>query len=67
MKKAERQVLRLQLEELKIQLLDQGCTKLQDAARRDHETFVQVVRVCLLLGYTFSSEVLEMAGLPVRE
>lgn len=47
MKRAERQALRPQLEELRIQLIDQGCTTLRDAIRRDHETFVQLIEVCL--------------------
>jgi len=67
MKRVERQALRQELEELKIQLIDQGCTKLRDAAKRDYETFVQVVQVCLLLGYTFSDEVIEIAGVSKGE
>lgn len=67
MKRAERQALRQELEELKIQLIDQGCKKLRDAARRDHETFVQLIEVAVRLGNTFSDEVLEDAGLKKRE
>ena len=63
MKRAERQALRLELEELKIQLIDQGCQKLRDAAKRDYETFVQLIVVATRLGMTFSGEVLEIAGL----
>lgn len=67
MKRAEKQALRLELEELKIQLIDQGCTQLRDASRRDHETFVQLIEVAVRLGNTFSDEVLEDAGLKKRE
>ena len=40
MKRVERQALRLQKEELRIQLIDQGCKTLRDAFRRDYETCV---------------------------
>ncbi len=63
MKRAERQALRLHKEELKIQLIDQGCRTLCDAARRDHETFVQLIEVSRRLGTTYTDDVLERAGL----
>ncbi|MBA2679090.1 MAG: hypothetical protein H0U76_11930 [Ktedonobacteraceae bacterium] len=62
MTRAEKRAYRQQMEEYKIALIDQGCKTLRDAARRDHETFVQLIDVCMLLGHTFSDEVLDIAG-----
>lgn len=50
--------LRAQLEEVKIQLLDQGCKTIRDAIKRDEEAFVQMVDICLALGDSFSDEVM---------
>ena len=63
MKRAERRELRLHKEELKVQLIDQGCKTLRDAFRRDYETCVQFVALGMRLGKTYSDEVLEIAGL----
>ena len=63
MKRAERQALRLHKEELRIQLIDQGCKALRDAFKRDYETCVQLIEVGTRLGTTYSDEVLEIAGL----
>ena len=67
MKRVERQALRLQKEELRIQLIDQGCKTLRDAFRRDYETCVQFVEVGTRLGKTYSDEVLEIAGLKEKQ
>ena len=63
MKRAERRELRLHKEELKVQLIDQGCKTLRDAFRRDYETCVQFGALGMRLGKTYSDEVLEIAGL----
>ena len=49
MKRAERRELRLHKEELKVQLIDQGCKTLRDAFRRDYETCVQFVALGMRL------------------
>ena len=63
MKRAERNQLRAQFYELKIQLIDQGCKTLRDAVSRDYETFVQLVRIGIQLKCPFTDEVLEVAGI----
>jgi hypothetical protein len=53
--------LRLQLEETKVQLLDQGCQTVRDAIKRDEEAFVRLVDVSLELGFGWSDDVLLLA------
>lgn len=58
----EKQYLRAQLEEVKIELIEQGCQTVGDAMKRNEEAFGRMVDLCLALGHTWSADVLFVAG-----
>ncbi len=62
MKRVSKEV-RQQIDELRIQLVDQGCKKIRDALVKDFETTTQLIRLLVASGRDVSPELREIAGL----